>query len=463
MISFFTFLGVALILTVEGRWLCAAVAGRWLTKAEMWALGFPLGALLNVIFFFICTVIGIPLLTPVVFFGHLVLLLLLGSCVKKTMQPQEKCEVRNAKCEVNCFRISHFAFRTCSTLRILKILLIISISIKLFYGISESLVPTYYYDSVSQWTMRSKISYEDNAIAFDQDEVRGLSKPQYPILLHSLQIVFMLPQKEWSDAVANGSTLLLTLTSLLLVFLILMRLRGPTTALITVSAILMIPLLSEHLRQGHGDIHVLEYMLLSALLLVMFVKHRAFGLLLLSALVISASAWVKQEGLIFGVLPWIMIVGILMWMNRSNIKQMIICGVLPSIVFGAIWITFLLIKGLPLSPHGGGDTAILWHTEAVSPVITGLFASGSFGIHWYVVLLLIPIMMFTIGKKWKEYVPELSIILWGVIAFFGALFIYICTPNVTYLINGQTFSRTMTLSLVLLVLGVMLMVTRVKK
>lgn len=430
------------------------IAGKSLAKAQMWALGFPLGAFLNVILFFIFTVFGIPLSAGFVFFGHLVILLLLGTCVRKKMLPQGECKMQNSKCRMpkkNSFCILHSAF---------CIILILSISIKLFYGISESLMPTYYYDSVSQWTMRSKISYEDQAIAFDQDEVRGISKPQYPILIHSLQIAFMLPQREWSDMVANGSTLLLTLTSLLAVFLILMRIRGPTATLVTVVAILMIPLLSEHLRQGHGDIHVLEYMLLSAVLLVMFMQSRAFGIFLLSALLISASAWVKQEGLVFGVLPWIFITGILMWMNRDQIKKIIIYGVIPPIVFGSMWIIFLLIKGLPLSPHGGGDTSISWHAEAVFPAIKGLFASGSFGIHWYAVFILIPVAIYAVIRKWKGYIPEFFIILWGVVAFFGALFIYLCTPNVTYLINGQTFSRTMVLPLALLILGLCLMVER---
>ena len=115
---------------------------------------------------------------------------------------------------------------------------------------------------------------------------------------------------------------------------------------------------------------------------------------------------------------------------------------------------------MPLSPHGGGDAAISWHSEAVLPVIKGLFASGSFGIHWYAILVLIPIAILMTVKKWKEYIPELSIILWGAITFFGSLFIYLFTPNVQYLLNGQTFSRTMVLPLALLVLGIVLVVAR---
>ena len=137
----------------------------------------------------------------------------------------------------------------------------------------------------------------------------------------------------------------------------------------------------------------------------------------------------------------------------------LLASVMIAIIGGTIWSVFLLSKGLPLSPHSG-DFQIAWHSEAFMQAIKAMFAYGSFGIYWYVIPILLVIALYNIKKIWKEYIPELAIILWGVITFLQALFVYFLTPNVQFLLNSQTFSRTMLIPLVLLLIGSLLAINK---
>ena len=475
MMTLLFFSGVAVLLTVEGRWLVAAIARENLTRSEEWALGFPMGTFANALLFFICTVGGIPLNALAVFGGHLGIVIIAFAVSSRVATPSTPFDTPSLRLgllppSLKLRRTGRVTRRGISRdfnfkKYLLPILLTLAILIKLFYGISHALLPSYSYDTVSQWNMRAKISYEDRAIAFDRDEVRGMSKPQYPILFHSLQIVFNLPQKEWQDPVANGATLLLSLTSFLAFFLLLRRLAGSFAALVTLACILTIPLLSIHLAQGYGDIHVLTYVLLGAVLLLHSFERNQGNqgnqqeLLLLSAIFVAASAWVKQEGMVFGVVPWMVIVGIGTG-KFEGLKVGRFRG-LEVLKFGGLvfllslpWTLFLLIKELPLSPHGGGDLMMGWHPEGVPLALKALFAGGSFGMHWYIVIGLLLSVLFERVRRGRQVEKSMFLIfLWGIITFFGALFIFLCTSNIEFLMNAQTFSRTMLLPLSLLILG----------
>ena len=215
MMTLLFFSGVAVLLTVEGRWLVAAIARENLTRSEEWALGFPMGTFANALLFFICTVGGIPLNALAVFGGHLGIVIIAFAVSSRVATPSTPFDTPSLRLgllppSLKLRRTGRVTRRGVSRdfnfkKYLLPILLTLAILIKLFYGISHALLPSYSYDTVSQWNMRAKISYEDRAIAFDRDEVRGMSKPQYPILFHSLQIVFNLPRFDTPDRVMPSS------------------------------------------------------------------------------------------------------------------------------------------------------------------------------------------------------------------------------------------------------------------
>ena len=464
MISLLLFLFSALLLIAEG-WLLLAVFRVPLTRLERIALAFPIAAFVNVLIFFVLTVFGVPLSGLVVYGIHgliIVVLLLVGTSGKHA------AAVRKPPQTTAIFE-SLLRFKSFLKLRLWKkliiVLLLVSIAIKLFYGISHSVIlpGTFYFDSLSQWTHRAQVSYVDQGIAFDLNEERGVSKPQYPILVHSLQIFFMLPHNNWIDAVANGSTLLLSFMSLAAIALLLIRFIGPLFSLLFLWLLFSIPLLSFHLSQGYGDIHLLQYLLLSSVCLFMWAREgegieeerMRGGWLLLSGLFVAASAWAKQEGLFFGVVPWMFLMflyGVFAKPSKIICSSPLLKPLIPFIL-SFPWLLFLFCKGFPISPHGGGDFQFGFHSEAIAPALKALFVQGSFGVHWYIVLLGLG---FVLGFGWKtvrQFSSEFLIITWGLLTFLETLFIYLFTPNVDFLLNQQTFSRTMLIPLVLLLLG----------
>jgi hypothetical protein len=450
MTPFLLFTGTVLLLALEGKLLLDIVVGGVLHERERWALGYLMGAFVNVLLVFALTVMKISLGFWVVYGVHAVAVGGLWFVQKrcKGTAPTKGCSMKSN------FQLTTYNF---PLQKLLLTLLILSLTIKLLYGFSHAAVfPTFYYDSLSQWNLRAKVSYEDRMMAFDRDERRGVSKPQYPILLHSLQITSMLPQKEWRDPVANMSTFLLTIAVFTGLFFILQRLFGMLCSVLTISVLLMIPLVAFHLGQAYADLHVIEYGLLSALFLYLSVQKRSAcseqsSFLVLSALFCAAAAWVKQEGLFFGVLPWMVIVSFVFWPHR-NPRSL---WSLSAILLGFVWILYLLTQDLPLGAHGG-DFQLGWHPEAIPFALKALFAFGSFGIFWYVVSTLMMVILWSNregsgGATWTR-----SVFTWGLITLMEALAIFLFTPNVIYLLNNQTFHRTLLLPLCFFVLGCML-------
>ena len=447
------FLITAFIFIFEGRMIVQLITKNQLTCLEQWALGIPVFALVNVLIVFVCTVFKIPLTFLIIFALHAVVI---TGCVflkkKYISKPADHYSLLT----------THYSLGK----KLLITIIVLSIIIKLFYGFTHAVnLPTFYYDSLSQWNLRARASYEDMAIAFDSTEERGISKVQYPILLHSMQISFMLPHGEWKDRVANGSTFLLTFTSFLALFLVIAR-RDLFFSVITIGSIFAIPLITIHLSQGYGDIHVLQYFMLSAVMLMLGLGGRDLltgdsltrvPLLVMSAIFISAAAWTKQDGFFFGVIPWIFIVGISSFITSKTSTTSITSKtpITLALILSIPWSAYLLTKGLSLSPHSN-DFQIAWHGEALTEAIKAVFARGSFGIFWYVVPIFLIIVLTGIRKKWNEYIPELTIICFGAVTFLQSIFVYFFTPNVQFLINSQTFSRTMLIPLVLLLFGSLL-------
>lgn len=456
MLSLLFFAAVSAILLIEGRTLLMLIAGKSLPTILPWVLGFPLGAFLNVLLFFVFTVLRIPLTLPLLFIAHAVLLAGLGLFLLENVRrgktlakdPEETRDLLKA--------ILPPAFR-----KILLCVLVLSLASKILYGASHALVlPTFYYDSLSQWNMRSHVSFEDRRIAFDATEERGISKPQYPILLHSLQILFMLPQGVWLDNIANSATFLLTFTSFLGLFFLL-RLRGGTLyGLLGLTIFLMVPLVTMHLVQGYGDLPTLLSILLSVLFFVRFTENTKREELLLSALFIAASAWVKQEGLFFGVVPWLIVTTSWFLLKGGKRKYDALFGYVPAIVLGAMWTVFLLLRGFPIGAHSG-DFSFAFHSEALRPVFQALFSMGSFGLSFFVLPVLLVLLLIPALRSWKTFLSPLLVLAWGALAFLETLLIYTFTPNVNFLLNGQTFHRTMLLPLSMLIFGMLFLFEKI--
>lgn len=436
------FLRMLVLLVIEGAAIAAFLlpAGSWLLPLS---LALPIAALTNVLIVFPYTITGVSLSEVTISLGHFIILittLILGY--------------------KNSYWIMHQQIdRTKETGKLRKFLLIVC-GIFLLMNVAYSfphavMMPSNQYDSMTNWTMRSQISFVDKKMAFDADEERGMAKPQYPFLYHALQITANQGQNLWNDNIANAILYLLSISTFWALYLLVRKLRGTVHSVVTITAIIGIPLLGLHLAQGYGDLNLVQYLLLSLACLGMWVEDasdRKRRWLILSGIFVAAAIWTKSEGPFFGLAPWLVTVALMCGKNKKLWNHAIIATIV-LLALSFAWPLFAWSKGFLLTPHSS-DTMLGFHPEGLREAFLGLFSRGSFGPLWYALVFLIPVMIaFGIKKNPTIQKSQLMLLAWGGLLFAEILFIYLFTPNVRFLLNGESYYRQMMMPAALFVLA----------
>lgn len=444
MMSALFFIGIAALLITEGYLITALIARNSSVLLRL-CLGLPIAALMNALITFDCTVLGIPLNALSLIGFHALTTIVIGAIVWK------KGALLGA-------RETQASTPMTGKQKGVAGICLLLLAATIIYSASHALLlPTFQYDSTTNWTMRSQISFYDQEIAFDHDEDRGMAKPMYPFLFHSLQITANQGQGQWSDLAANAILYLLTLGSFGALFLIIQKLRGRLHALLVVTFVSGIPLLSVHLAQGYGDLNLIQYLLLSLGCLLMFIEKKnerteALGWLVLSAIFAVATAWTKSEGFVSGLLLWVITLGAIVALDRTWHRTAGITAAIGVIAW-IPWAVFLMLKGLPLTPHEN-DFAIAFHANGFIELWPALLSRGSFGPLWYVLPAAVAILLWSSWKRDpsidRKYVVTL---LWGGLLTAQVLFTYVFTRNVEFLINGESFYRQMLLPAAIVILS----------
>jgi len=439
MTSFLTFIGVLALLLTQGTLLA-----RLLLRSNLQlslALALPFGALTNVLLIFLWTITSVPL-TPLSLLGpHALLALAFGILLRKETIPPESTPVGTVP-----------RTRAGTAITIICSLLLVIVSI---YSFSHAiLLPTFQYDSATNWTMRSQVSFVDRHIAFDTTEDRGMAKPQYPFLFHALQITANQGQARWNDTAANAILFVLSLGSFAAVFLLLARSRGRLHALVTTTLIVGIPQLSLHLAQGYADINLVQSLLLSLACLAAALEEtgRRRAELLASALFVASAVWTKSEGVVFGLLPWLLILGTCAW-KKPPVRRDACFAAGVALLLSLPWELFAWAKGLSLTPHSS-DTMVSFRAEGLGDAFFGLMSRGSFGITWYVLFAVTGLLLLLFRRRDPRIERRsLPLLAWGWFVFLTVLFIYLMTPNVRFLLNGESYYRQMMVPSSMLILA----------
>jgi hypothetical protein len=444
-ISALIFIGVISLLIMEGHLLTTCALGMRDKRITL-SCGLAMAALSNVLLVWLFTVLRIPLIAATLLPAH-VLVMLLAYRLQWSMRSE-----------------GALPSPTLSFLSSLRSPLVIVstalLTVAVIYGVSHSvLLPTFQYDSATNWTMRSEISFYDEAIAFDREETRGMAKPQYPVLFHMLQLTASLGQPAWNDTAANTVLELLSIGTFAGVYFILRRRRSSGQSLLTIALIAGIPLVGVHLGQGYGDLNLLQYLLLS---LVCLAESADTGIdghlprsrrwLWLSAVFILAAVWTKSEGWFFGLLPWTLLLAFHAW-RQPHLRRTTAMALVGVVILSLPWYVLLHTQQLNLTPHGT-DTMFKFHAEGVPEVLHGLFTRGSFGPLWYC-LPIVTALIVILARKRDPLIKRRHVasMIWGWLVFLEVLFIYLCTPNIVFLMNAESFYRQMMIPGALIILG----------
>lgn len=435
--------GISLaLLLCEGKLLTI-----WIMKSKdrtQWLWALPLAAVSNVFVIFLFTITGIPLVDSTLWGAHVIICIALWIWLRKKWPSGTIVQ-----------SFDHPAIQPSNHPTFQKILItlcsLLLVNAFLFSVVHSVLLPSQSIDVFTNWTMRAKVSWSDGHIAFDKTEARGIAKPQYPFLVHGLQIMANSGQLQWSDHIANTITWLLTVSSFGAAFLLMKRMRGTLVALGTLSATVLIPMMTIQLAAGYGDIHLVTYGLLAFLTLAMFMESQEKRWLLVSSVMVTGALWSKSEGLYFLFVPWAMGLG-MMWLRDPSHPQrgaLVKSLMIPVLCF-APFLIMLIMKGLPLTPHeSDGSFGVKWEGFAILP--KALFGGGSFGILWYVLPASVAAIVIDQRKTLALRPWLFALLMIGLISLAGVFFIYLFTPNVGFLLNGQSFYRQMLLPAALLI------------
>lgn len=413
--------GIALLLLCEGALLARVLLGEK-GRALPAALALPLAALVNALLFFLCTLARVPL-SPLPLLGaHGLLLGVLAVVARRTAVLSAPLHAGDA------VPLRRWIVPAC------VLILVCGAA----YAVVHALyLPPYQYDSFTNWAVRSKASFLEGRMIFDalppHDAIR---KPNYPILLHALQILGN-QGGTWSDSAANLLPLLTSFSLLAAIGLLTARLRGRTAGFLAPSLLVSIPLFAVHLGEGYADHLLAEYGTLALLCLACVLDGRGRRWLLPSAAFVAAACWTKSEGIVFVLLPWVAMLGVCAWRRR---ELLLTCGGACAVALP--WHAFALVSGIRLSPHGAGDLGIGLRMEGVGTALAVLFAGGSFGILWYALGILGVVLGNDVLRGGtltdRRFLPLLA---FGGSSFLLVLAVYLGTPNVEYLLNGQSFDR----------------------
>ena len=443
MIELIAFIGMTAFISAEG-WIVAhrLLQGSYGKGFEI-LLGLPLGAVINLLGILLLTIVGISLNSISIVSVNLIATLILLISVQPLLKAKSSIE------------------SSVDTLIIVpKALVVLSgfiIAASLIFAVSHVLLPTFHYDSTTNWNMRSKVSYHRAEVVFDSQD--GLvSKSNYPFLFHALQISINQFSPNWSDKSANGIHLLLTLSCFGLLFSTIGK-KGKFYALIVLALLLGIPLMTLHAGQSYADITLVGFALLSLLMFIEFRKLDDSRLLMLSGVFLSACVWTKSDGLFFCYIPWIIMVAIALVRHTGSIAHLRY-PIGFSVIAAMTWPIFATVKELSLTPHGSGDAEIMLNIEAVSAFSSALFVTGSFGIYWYGLFSVLVVLLIGVRRGWDIAVDRryFLTLLWGLIAMASYMGVYLLTSNTEYLIIGQSFDRQMLLPASLLTLSLSYMV-----
>lgn len=431
MFSLISVIAASLLLAFEGKLLFTLLTRSRGERLLGWSMGYGLGALINAVIVFALQLFAIPLKLPAV--GALHLMTLAGlwffsrhirSAPFPPLAEKQQKPMVPRWLVIGCGVLLGFVL--------------------LNAAVSALVLPPFFWDGFAQWAMRAKQALSAATFTFE-----GVTQPQYPILLHALQILPMLAPG-WSDPVANAMTLLLSLSTLLSFFLLMKNNHGAHAALLTTTLLATIPLFAVHLRQGYADIHWGMFALLAACTLNAASRKQDATMLLLSFTLIAAAAWTKVEGLYLGVLPWFAIV------SGSATHRGMMRAVLPRFVLPLLfilpWPLYVFAHGLPYSPHG---MSIGWHPASLWQEAEQLFAFGTFGLHWWAIAALL--FLFVINTR-RLLLPALSntpSLLWGMASALLVLVTYVFTEEIAGLIQGDNFSRAMLTPTLLLTASLM--------
>ena len=311
--------------------------------------------------------------------------------------------------------------------------------------------PTVFWDAYTLWNLKAKAIYFGNGAL--QSAKEGLFDgpySHYPLNLPIMRAWIALFMGQWDDSFANLHSVVLYLCLLGLVFSFLSKKTGKLRAIIFTYIISAIPVMTYNVLGGYADMAVGYYFLAANIMLYYWYKTGKSRCLIFLGLLSSIAMFTKNEGIaiVFPSLGIAFFTALLQtrlsWKNTATAGALFLAS--TALIF--LWLKESQALQTILRISGVLDSSIAFHPEGLSPLMYYLFVSRSHNIFWTGVVIVLALK----GKRVFR-IDERLFFIPAVLSFCAVLFVFLFTPNVTWLINGTTINRTLLIVIPVLTLS----------
>lgn len=226
--------------------------------------------------------------------------------------------------------------------RTLKIFLILGITFEILYALFRALIkPIESYDAIAIYAIKAKIFYLAKSIPADffSNLALHFPHPDYPLNIPLSETLVYLFLGNLNDQLVKILFPLYFIGILVMLYYAIRRFASNNYSLIFTFLLASVPQFNAYATNGYLDLPLAYYYFLSTLFLFRWFKNEdEIQFLLLSAVMVSLSAWTKNEGLMYCAINIILIL-IFFMLEHKMTRRELSCL--------AVYIGMILIIQLP--------------------------------------------------------------------------------------------------------------------
>lgn len=317
-------------------------------------------------------------------------------------------------------------------------LLAILISLKVIYIFFEALIkPVVGFDSLWNFSLRSKIFFFEKAIPLIKSSLyfMGGGMKQYPLQIPLFETWTYLAMNSWNDVQMKIMFPIYFVCLIVLFYSSLIKEKSRVQALFFTFLLSTLPLLTYHATIEYADFVLGTYTFGAVIFLYRYLQVKENKLLIISALLIGFSGWVKDEGIVFYIICMIVFFAY----NKFKEWKPAIIFIFPFALITIPWLLAKNVLGLTLGNSQDFSLSIKYftfHPEVIPKILEKTFLTDNNHLLPIAFIILVIFYSRDIFKTNKKYIFSIFMLIF---VFF--LFLYTCTYNWDMIFSDIILSR----------------------
>lgn len=290
------------------------------------------------------------------------------------------------------------------------------------------------WDAWSNWSLRAKVFYFEQGVNLNKNSAYFLGAGghlDYPLQFPILEAWIYTVLGEWNDQLVKIVFPVYATFFVVFLYSFFSEKISKLSSLLFVFLFISLPLVSYHGSSAYMDLPLGLYLGMATMLLFNYLKTKKATSLLFVSLLLGATGWIKNEGLLF------FIITILFTAMITHRQRMVFLT--AGLIFILPWNSFKITENIGISNLSNSQLdKFVIHFGVFPEIIKGLFSLSNFS-----VLLFAFFIGIIIGGKnlWEKQTSK--IILLPVLYLLIFIIIYLFTENYQFLLDGTVLQRNL--------------------